>query len=142
MGLLLLTASVPARAHDLQHQVETGPPMTLHFFFPDESKFSFENFEIMAPGDSMVFQKGRTDALGRVLLAPDRPGAWRVRVFSDDGHGADVTVDVDAARTLKTYSRSLFDRYSRAFAGAGFILGAFGFINLFNSLLKRRKNRT
>src|SRR5690606_33424790 len=109
------------------------------FFFPDDSKFSFESFEIRAPGDSAVFQKGRTDQLGRVALLPDRPGPWKVRVYSDDGHGADVTVEVASDRALRNYSRSLFDRYARAFTGAGFILGIFGLIQLGKSLTKKKQ---
>lgn len=137
--LLGFLASGTARAHDLQYQVQPGPPMVVHFFFSDDSKFSFENFEVRAPGDSGIFQRGRTDRLGRVVLAPDRPGTWQVRVHSEDGHGTEVGVNVGPDGALAAYSRSFFDRYSRTFTGAGFILGAFGLYNLFNALYRQRK---
>jgi nickel transport protein len=126
-----------AQAHDLQYQVQAGPPMVLYFFFPDNSKFSYEEFEIKAPGDSIIFQKGHTDRLGRIALMPDRPGVWRVRVFSEDGHGAIVKVDVGTNQILKDYSRSLFDRYSRVMTGAGIILGIFGIIMLVQEFNKK-----
>ena len=134
---IAMTATV-LHAHDLQYQVEAGPPVVLNFFFPDNSKFSYENFEIRAPGEAAIFQKGRTDRLGRVALLPDRQGIWRVRVFSDDGHGADVEVNVGPNQTVTNYSRSLFDRYSRVFVGAGFIFGSFGLLILIPHLYKKR----
>lgn len=135
--LWLLFTAIAVQAHDLQYQIEAKPSLVLYFFFPDNSKFSYEEFEIKAPGDSIIFQKGHTDRLGRIALMPDRPGIWQVRVFSVDGHGATVKVDVGLNQILKDYSRSLFDRYSRVMTGAGIILGIFGIIMLVQQLNKK-----
>lgn len=128
--LWIAFTAISVQAHDLQYQVQPGQSFILYFFFPDNSKFSYEDFEIKAPGDSIIFQKGHTDRLGRIVFLPDRPGIWQVRVFSADGHGATVKVDVGPNQILKDYSRSLFDRYSRGMTGAGIILGIFGIIML------------
>ena len=140
LSLFVVFAATAANSycHELQYEVQAGPPMVLHFFFPDNSKFSYENFEIRAPGEAAIFQKGRTDRLGRVALLPERPGIWHVRVFSEDGHGADVEVNVGPNQTVTNYSRSLFDRYSRVFVGAGFIFGFFGLLILIPHLYKKR----
>lgn len=135
--ICLAIAVLKVHAHDLQYQVQTGQSLVLYFFFPDNSKFSYEEFEIKAPGDSIIFQKGHTDKLGRIALMPDRPGIWKVRVYSVDGHGATVKVDVGPNQILKDYSRSLYDRYSRIMTGAGIILGLFGIIMLVQQLNKK-----
>ena len=135
MGILF--SPLGLSAHDLQYQIEPGPPMVIYLFFSDNSKFSYEHFEIFAPGERTVFQKGFTDKLGRVALLPDRPGTWRIRTFSEDGHGANVKVEVGPNQILKNYSRSPFDRYSRVFTGAGLIFGIFGFIIVIQQLKRK-----
>jgi hypothetical protein len=74
-------------------------------------------------------QVGRTDRNGRIVFVPDRPGTWRVRAFSEDGHGVDETVAVDAVAGPRRGSPA--DRTSRIIAGLGIILGLFGGIALF-----------
>jgi nickel transport protein len=81
---------------------------------------------------------GRTDALGRLVFVPDRPGLWRVRVFSEDGHGADFTVETGPMGQVVTAERSLFDRYLRLIVGVAVILGLFGALRLYVSKSARR----
>jgi nickel transport protein len=132
IGILFFPLALSA--HDLQYQIGPEPSMVIYLFFADNSKFSYEHFEIFSPGEKTVFQKGFTDKLGRIALMPDKPGTWGIRTFSEDGHGAEVKVEVGPNQILKNYSRSLYDRYSRVFTGAGLIFGIFGFIIIMQQL--------
>ena len=117
-------------SHDLQHKISTeGKCVIVHFYFPDNTKFSYESFEIYKNNSKTPFQVGRTDALGRVVFCPDESGEWIVKAFSEDGHGKMVKVYVDNATATST--PSLFDRYKKLFVGAGFILGIFGLTEIY-----------
>lgn len=127
--LFFLTGST--FAHDLQHSVKkVGDTIVVSFYFPDGTKFSYENFEIYRDGEKVPFQVGRTDALGRVVFIPDKEGNWIVKVFSEDGHGSNVKVFVEKAGYIST-EESMFKRYEKVFVGVGLILGVFGFISIF-----------
>lgn len=128
---LLLILSTRAAAHDLRHTVTQDGAIVVEFFYPDETPFSYEQYEIYRPGEDVPFQVGRSDALGRIAFVPDRAGDWKVKAFSEDGHGLEVTVaGGDGNRAAET-RRPLIERYARLFAGLGLILGAFGVWSLF-----------
>lgn len=117
-------------SHDLQHKISMEEKcIIVHFYFPDNTKFSYESFEIYKNNSKTPFQVGRTDALGRAVFCPDESGEWIVKTFSEDGHGKMVKVYVDNATATST--PSLFDRYKKLFVGAGFILGIFGLIEIY-----------
>ena len=84
--LLIFTAN-PALSHDLQYEVSDSQSVVIKFFFGDNMAFSYESYEIYAPNESIPFQTGRTDKLGRISLLPDREGVWRIKIFSESGHG-------------------------------------------------------
>ncbi len=119
------------QAHDLQYTVKKiNDVIEVSFYFPDGSKFSYESFEIYKEGDGVPFQTGRTDKNGRVIFIPDKEGLWIVKVYSEDGHGSIVKVDVNQASGV-SLEKPLFVRYEKAFVGAGLILGIFGIVSIF-----------
>ena len=81
-----------------------------------------------------MFQSGRTDVLGRITFLPDQAGEWRVKVYSEDGHGVDLVLPLDEHSEASGMDQPLFTRYARIVAGVGIILGVFGLI----SLVRRR----
>ena len=96
-----------ARAHELIQTVTRGSAVVVELKSPDTSPFSYEQFEIHRQGEETPFQTGRTDALGRIVFVPDRQATWRVRAFSEDGHGTDFTIDAgpaDAGETREDFS--------------------------------------
>ncbi|WP_028949953.1 hypothetical protein [Sulfurihydrogenibium subterraneum] len=128
---LLLFLTVSVFAHDLQHSVKkVDDTVVISFYFPDGTKFSYENFEIYRDGEKIPFQVGRTDALGRVVFVPDKEGNWSVKIFSEDGHGSTVKVSVEKAGYV-SLDEGVFKRYEKVFVGIGLILGIFGFISIF-----------
>jgi nickel transport protein len=130
---LLLCLWLPQRAaaHDLRHSIEEGVAVTVKLFFADGNEFSFESYEVYREGEEIPFQVGRTDALGRVVFRPDRAGTWRVKAFSQDGHGADLSLTTSAQGGFESADRSLFERHSRLLVGVSIIFGIFGLVSLF-----------
>jgi nickel transport protein len=132
MGLLLL-APAAAHAHAMLHEIVAGEVVIVRLSFPGHDQPLFEPYEVFAPGGDTPFQAGRVNALGEVSFRPDRPGTWRLRVFTEDGHGADLELEVDAAGAV-TASGGAHDHAHgyglRVLAALGYLLGAFGLFAL------------
>jgi nickel transport protein len=130
---MLLCFWLPERAaaHDLRHSIEEGVAVTVKLFFADGNEFSFESYEVYHAGEEIPFQVGRTDALGRLVFRPDRAGTWRVKVFSEDGHGADLSLTTGVQGAVESADRSLFERHSRLVVGVSIIFGIFGLVSLY-----------
>ena len=134
----LLCLGLPDRvvAHDLQHRIQEGAAVTVELFFADGNEFSFEGYEVYRAGEEIPFQGGRTDAHGRLAFLPDTPGTWRVKIFSEDGHGADISLTTGAQGGIEGADRPLFERHLRLVVGVSILFGIFGLLNLF---ARRRK---
>ena len=78
----------------------------------------------------MPFLAGRTDANGRLAFVPDRAGDWRVRAFSEDGHGADFIVPAGAESGSPGPSAGLGELGGLA-VGLSILFGLFGLWSLF-----------
>ena len=124
-----------AGAHELRHTVTKSDAVIIELFYADGTRFDFQQYEVYHNGEDLPFQVGRTDALGRVVLVPDQAGTWRLRAFSEDGHGADFTFETDAAGTAVRSDQPLFRTFLNILVGVAIILGAFGILSLF---FKRR----
>lgn len=129
--LLSLLAALPAHAHDLQHTVTGAQAVVIKMFYVDNTPFAFEGYEIYREGEKLPFQVGRTDGQGRIAFLPDRAADWRVKAFSEDGHGLDFKLSTDAAAKVSGAEKPAFERYGRIAVGVAVILGLFGLLNLF-----------
>lgn len=128
--LLLLMTSL-CYAHALLHEVVDGEAVTLRLSFPGGDRPSFQPYEVQGPGAAAPFQSGRVNALGELSFRPDRPGTWSVRVFTEDGHGATIDLEVDAARSVASVQGPQGGEHhywSRVLAALGYLLGAFGLL--------------
>ena len=132
--LLLALFATVAHAHGVHHELAHGEAVVLWLYHSEEAPFSQERYEVFRPGEETAFQQGRTDALGRIVWQPDRAGEWRVRAFSEDGHGVDLTLQVDETGTA-TAAHGRLEDYALVLAGLAIILGLFGLVGL----LTRRK---
>lgn len=129
-AILCLLAPV-AHGHALLHEVLDAEAVIVRLAFPGGDSPWFEPYEVFAPGDETAFQSGRVNARGEVAFRPDRPGSWRLRVFSEDGHGAMITLEVDEAGELVSVQGRHGDAHGhwpRVFAGLGYLLGVFGLL--------------
>lgn len=139
LGALLLSLAMHAPwvvAHDLQHSVTGGQAVVVRLFYVDDSPFSFEAYEVYRQGETIPYQVGRTDSLGRIAFLPDKAGTWRIKAISEDGHGLDFSLTSDAAARVENSDKPIYERYGRIVVGIAVILGLFGFLNLY---LKRKK---
>lgn len=138
---LTLTGAVmlapPAPAHDLQYTVASGQAVVVKMFFVDNTPFTFEGYEIYREGEKLPYQVGRTDSQGRIAFLPDRASTWRIKAFSEDGHGLDFKVSTDAAAELAGSEKPAYERYGRIVVGVAVILGPFGALSLFVRRQKR-----
>jgi nickel transport protein len=132
MLALLALYPNPAAAHDLQHTAVSAQALVIQMHYADGSPFAFESYEVYRDGDKVPQQVGRTDKAGRIAFLPDGPATWRVKAFSEDGHGIDMRVESGASGTVEAADRPLFDRFTRIAVGVAVILGLFGILALFH----------
>jgi len=128
---LALGSAAPAGGHEVLHQVARLEAVVVTLQFADGGAFAYEQYELLPPGEHVPFQKGRCDAQGRVVFLPDRPGDWRLKASSEDGHGVELTVTVDAVGAAAAKPRSLWERGSQLVTGIALLFGIFGLITLF-----------
>ena len=135
VALLVLLSPTAGHAHALLHDVVEGEAVILRFTFPDAQVVGFEPYEVLAPGVEIPFQSGRVNALGEISFRPDRPGTWRVRLFTADGHGAEIDLEVDEAGNVAPLGHhgGPHDYWLRVLAALGYLLGAFGLLVLWRA---------
>ena len=142
-GLLLagLLATTAVHGHAVLHEVVAGDTVTVRFSFPGGEQPGFEPYDVFAPGAETPFQSGRVNALGEVSFRPDRAGAWRLRVITADGHGADIELELDAAGAVAAVHAQhghAHGYWTRVLAGLGYLLGIFGLLVIWQQRRARR----
>ncbi|MEJ5338234.1 MAG: hypothetical protein ACK42C_09340 [Aquificaceae bacterium] len=137
MSLLLLFVLLSVSlSHELLKEVRSeGNCILVRFYFQDGTAFSYEEYEVYRKGDRVPFQRGRSDALGRVVFCPDRDGLWLLKISSQDGHGAELELSLRAGRPEQRHSPA--ESYKRVLSGLGYLLGIFGLISLIFGRWKR-----
>jgi nickel transport protein len=132
-GLLVLPLACLAgtlHAHQLNHRAQTGNAVIVALRYGDGSPFSYESAEVYRPAESIPFLAGRTDANGRLAFIPDRAGDWRIKAFSEDGHGGDFTVATTGEGGTSAPSVGLGTLGGLA-VGLSLLFGIFGVWSLF-----------
>ncbi len=130
LAVFAATSCTRAFGHELHHTVTHGTAVIIELAHSDHMTFSFESYEIFRENEDTPFQVGKTDSLGRIVFLPDRSGVWRVRVFSEDGHGLDFTVDVDAERLAVQTVGAPPGQLSKIIVGVAVLFGIFGLISM------------
>lgn len=122
-----------AAAHEVNSIVRQQQATVVILTFADGQPFGGEHFEAgpVAAGTPEV--TGRTDADGRAIVLATSPGAWRLRAYSDDGHGVEVRFDVaatDQVPTLAgaTHPTAAAPRWTLIILGLSCILAVFGLL--------------
>jgi nickel transport protein len=141
LALLILLVSAPvARAHEVLHTVERGKAVAVKAYFADGEVLAYREYQVFSPADARIpYQKGRTDRSGYIAFMPDAPGAWRVVVTDDTGHGLDTKVEVAALGEAQPQGKSAAVS-SWAFALRP-ILGASAIAVIFVALLYAYRRR-
>lgn len=139
LGLFVVLAVLPAVAHEVDHTVHRETATIVRLVYADGSPFSYESYEIRFRDEEIPIQVGRTDHEGRIVFLPERSGTYRVRAFSEDGHGATLSVDVQAVPSgerivdADAEQPTAANRLSGLMAGVGIILALFGGISLWRA---------
>ena len=134
-SVLFPTGHLPA--HEIHSRVSNSDrAVVIEIEYPDGRPFSFEEFEVFAPGENEgapPFHAGRTDSLGRILFLPNRAGIWLVKFRSQDGHGGETKVDVAESGVANFEKISPFLRFEKMITGIGILLGITGLFSLYLS---------
>ncbi len=134
---LLIFIPIFSYSHEVRYSIDFSNAYIINVYYANGTKFSFESYEIYKPGnDKIPYQVGRTNEIGRISFVPDAPGKWQVKVFSDDGHGANFEIDVKGGKFKGERKLDFFEKYSKTIFGLGIILTFFSIINIF---LRRKK---
>ena len=121
----LLTAR-PGAAHETLHEIARGKAIAVKVSFADGEALAYRAFEVYSPADPRIpHQNGRTDRGGWLAFVPDAPGAWRVRVVDDAGHGLDLTVDATGTAPTASAEPSSAAFVFRPLLGALVVAAAF-----------------
>ncbi len=122
-------------AHDLQLTVTSGEAIVIQLQHGSGTPLAGTSYEIRPEDTEFVVQSGHTNRDGRIAFVSGDAGTWRLRAFSADGHGGEMSFSTDETGTMRSSSRPLGERYLHLITGVGLILGIFGLF----SLLRGRK---
>ncbi len=117
-------------AHELHYTVVRGEAVVVQLQYADQTDLAQANYNIYRAGEEKPFQTGRTDARGRIVFLPEEKADWRIKVFTEDGHGLQITLDTAAGGATENVTRTFFERYARIVTGISVIFGLFGIISL------------
>jgi nickel transport protein len=148
--LILLFSCGSAGAHGLRYTVTDEKSVVIELSYASGKAFSNEAYEIYRAGGGNPYQTGRTDPSGRIVFIPDSSGTWRIKAFSEDGHGLDITIETnlpaEQADTGEVLPDTLDGRLpskkapvgsgTRIFMALALIFGVFGAVSLF---IRKRK---
>jgi len=135
-AIVLASVTANVRAHAVDYRIERGQAVVVHFSSDHQAAMAGAGFRVFSPDGQRVLVSGKTDAHGRAVFVPDAPGNWRLLMASEDGHGAEVEIVVDA---LEIAGKAPPDdpggaapagRLSATAAGVGYLLGLGGLLAL------------
>ena len=128
---LLLCFSMDLFAHELNLVAQETRATRLTLTYPDGSAFAHESYELYDSNGELPVQVGRTDARGRIVFIPDTAGEWRVKAFSEDGHGIDRRFTITSAVTGQASLFTGVNQWYALVSGLAVLFGLFGIYQLF-----------
>jgi nickel transport protein len=135
-GLFLLNAN-DLTAHQLTLAQDYTLATRLTLTYGDGSPFAYESYELYAKDADQPQQVGRTDAHGQIVFIPDRAGEWRIKTFSEHGHGIDRRFTIAETKAGRVSTGVGQHRWYVIVSGLGVLFGLFGLYQLFS---RRRDN--
>jgi len=94
LGLAVsLAAAVPMQAHEVVHEIVQTRATIIILSYDDGEPFSGARYEAGPVDAEKPALTGTTDRTGRVVIFGDAPGRWKLRAFSEDGHGIAIEFD-------------------------------------------------
>jgi len=133
--ITLICLCFTAFAHNLEHSTTHQESIVVSYNFLGGGEFSYQDYEIYPPNKDIPYQVGRTNAESKIVFIPNQKGVWKIKAFSQDGHGKIITINVDKILQQKNVQASTIAQFIKPLVGLVVIFAIFGFIYLF----KRRK---
>ena len=91
-----------AQAHGVQIQTRNTSAVEIQATYDSGEPMAEAQVQVYAPEDpETVIFSGMTDAMGRYLFVPDRPGDWELSV-RQAGHGDIAVIPVSEAGAITT----------------------------------------
>ncbi|MEW8509018.1 MAG: hypothetical protein AB2598_20220 [Candidatus Thiodiazotropha sp.] len=97
----------------------------------DETPLAGVDYELTMVGADRPYQSGRTDTGGRVVFLPGTARQWRLRVFTEDGHGLDRHFELESEPVPQGQAGQGLADISKLVLGVGILLSGFGIAILF-----------
>jgi len=88
-----LAAAVHTQAHEVVYEVHQTRATIIMLSYDDGEPFSGARYEAGPVDAEKPALTGTTDRTGRVVIFGDAPGRWKLRAFSEDGHGIALEFD-------------------------------------------------
>jgi nickel transport protein len=136
--ILILLTPTTVLGHGLRYHMSRGDSITVVVTYHDDTPFAGRKYEIFRPGETEPCFSGRTGRGGQIVFRPDSSGSWRIRSFSEDGHGLDISFEAEGLDSPVSPVASGSRRTTHLLLGVAIILGLF---NLYLYILKRRQSR-
>jgi nickel transport protein len=130
--LLLLGYAPMILSHGVGFEVDRQEAIVIRIHHADDTPMSHAGYELSMAGASAPYQSGNTDAMGRVVFIPSDAPEWRLRVFSEDGHGIDTTFEVTPGAVYHSHADHTDSDITKLVLGIGILLSGFGIMMLFS----------
>lgn len=129
----------PASGHGLRYKVTRDEAVIVKVTYANKKAFSLQKYEIFRPDEAIPCLTGRTDTEGRIMFIPDSSGTWRIKAYSEDGHGLNISLGTDGREVFFPPEESSSRNYTGLLLGLVIILGLF---NLYALFLRRKRHAT
>ena len=138
LPVVAVLAAAPAGAHEILYEVATGAAVVVQLHDADGDAFAFEPYELYPRDADRPAQIGKSDAAGRVVFLPGDVRQWRLKAYSEDGHGLDVRFTAEGGAAAVPVVGSRAGRNQWIVTGVALLFGLFGLMQLFLGRARRR----
>jgi nickel transport protein len=136
--LLVLLGYIPMIfSHGVGLEIEQQEASVIYLHHTDDTPLVAADYELTVAGASTPYQSGKTDASGRVVFIPGDLREWRLRVFSEDGHGIDTTFKLTPGTLSHSHADHVDSDITKMILGFGILLSGFGIMMLFTKSKRR-----
>lgn len=129
--LLMLIATASLSAHEMRLEVGVDTASVITLSYPDGEPFADKPYQLFAEGSESPRQSGQTDTQGRVIFVPGRLRQWRLRAFSEEGHGTDTLLELETGSTANLSQDKAAVPFPYLILGVGVLLSGFGLLMLY-----------
>jgi nickel transport protein len=136
--LFVLLGYVPMTlSHGVGLEIEQQEASVIYLHHTDDTPLIAADYELRVAGASAPYQSGKTDVSGRVVFIPGDFREWRLRVFSEDGHGIDTTFELPSGTLSHSRADHTDSDITKLVLGFGILLSGFGIMMLFTKSNRR-----